>query len=211
IGLDVQICSPYKFFGPHLGLAVIRRDLAESLPADRVRPAGEHPPGHRFEAGTQSHEAMAGFVAAVDYLAGLGTAAGGGNGGNGRRTALDDGYGRIERYETGLAGRFLAGLGDLDRITLYGIADPARLAERTPTFCLTVDGMSPRAVSEALAAAGVFVWDGDYYAPNVMDSLGLAAGGGAVRVGFLHYNTADEVDRCLEVLGVIAAGAASRR
>ncbi|MGH3343178.1 MAG: cysteine desulfurase-like protein [Carbonactinosporaceae bacterium] len=205
LGLDVLLCSPYKFFGPHLGLAVIRRDLAESLPADRVRPAGEHPPGHRFETGTQSHEAMAGFVAAVDYVAGL--AASGDGAGSGRRARLDLAYRSIERYETGLAGRFLAGLDDLDGITRYGIADPARLGERTPTFCLTVDGIAPRAVSESLAAAGIFTWDGDYYAPNVMEGLGLAAGGGAVRIGFLHYNTADEVDRCLEALGAITAAA----
>ena len=193
LGADVVLCSPYKFFGPHLGVAAIRRDLAESLPADRVRPASEEPPGHRFEAGTQSHESIAGFAAAVDYLAGLGTGAD-------RRARLDDAYARIGRHESLLARRFLAAVRNVPGIAVYGILDPAWVAERTPTFCLTVTGMKPREASAALAAEGIFTWDGNYYALSVMDSLGLEQGGGAVRVGFLHYNTVDEVDRCVDAL-----------
>lgn len=200
LGVDIVLCSPYKFFGPHLGFAAIRRDLAESLPADKARPAGEDPPAHRFEAGTQSHEAMAGLVAAVDYLAGLGEGAG-------RRAALDDAYGRIVRYESDLALRFLAGLREVPGLTLYGIRDADRLGARTPTFCLRLDGWTPRALSEALSREGIFTWDGHYYAINVMDSLGLSDDGGAVRIGFLHYNTADEVDRCLDALGRLAKSA----
>lgn len=196
LGVDVLLCSPYKFFGPHLGLAAIRRDLAETLPADKARPAGEDPPAHRFEAGTQSHEAMAGFVAAVDYLAGLGE-------GVDRRARLDDAYARIVDHESRLAGRFLDGLREVPGLTLYGIAEPDRWGERTPTFCLRLENMSPRAVSEALAREGIFTWDGHYYAINVMDSLGLGDEG-AVRIGFLHYNTADEVDRCLDALTRLA-------
>lgn len=197
LGVDVVLCSPYKFFGPHLGVAAIRRDLAESLPADRVRPASEQPPGHRFEAGTQSHEAIAGFVAAVDYLAGLGHGAD-------RRSRLDDAYARIGRYEAGLARRFLAAITGVPGVRLYGIADPARVTERTPTFCLTVDGTKPSQVSESLASDGIFTWDGNYYALSVMESLGLEERGGAVRVGFLHYNTAGEADRCAEAIRRIA-------
>src|SRR6185436_7518690 len=117
-GLDVQICSPYKFFGPHLGIAAIRPDLAESLPADRVRPADETPPGHRFEAGTQSHEAVAGATAAIEYLGDLG-------GGD-----LDSAFALIEEHETQLSARFLSGLPD--GVELYGIRTPEG---RTPTFC----------------------------------------------------------------------------
>lgn len=197
LGLDVLLCSPYKIFGPHLGLAAIRRDLAATLPADRVRPAGEDPPGHRFEAGTQAHESLAGLTAAVDYLAGLGQ-------GPDRRRRLDDAYARIDRHESGLTRRFLAGLSDVPGLTLYGIADTARISERTPTFCCTLDGMAPRAVSAALAEEGIFTWDGHYYALNAMDSLGLTERGGAVRIGFLHYNTAAEVDRCLGELARLA-------
>lgn len=199
LGVDVLLSSPYKFFGPHLGLAVIRRDLAETLPADKARPAGEDPPAHRFEAGTQSHEAMAGMAAAIDYLAGLGSGAD-------RRAALDDAYARIVTHESGLTTRFLDGLAGVPGLTLYGIADPERIDERTPTFAVRLDGLSPRATSEALAADGIFTWDGHYYAINVMDSLGLSDSGGACRIGFLHYNRAEEVDRCLDALRRLAKG-----
>jgi cysteine desulfurase family protein (TIGR01976 family) len=181
-GIDVLLCSPYKFFGPHLGIAAIRPDLAESLPADRVRPAGEEPPGHRFETGTQSHEAIAGTVAAIGYLRSLG-------GGD-----LDGAFDRIERHETALSERFLAGMPD--DLTLYGIP---RAEGRTPTFCFNLAGEEPRAVAARLAARDIYVWDGDYYALEPIRALGLGEGG-AVRAGFLHYTTEDEVDRLLEAL-----------
>jgi cysteine desulfurase family protein (TIGR01976 family) len=181
-GIDVLLCSPYKFFGPHLGIAAIRPDLAESLPADRVRPASEEPPGHRFETGTQSHEAIAGMVAAIGYLRSLG-------GGD-----LDVAFDRIERHETALSERFLAGMPD--DLTLYGIPRPEG---RTPTFCFNLAGEEPRAVAARLAGRDVYVWDGDYYALEPIRALGLGDGG-AVRAGFLHYTTEDEVDRLLEAL-----------
>jgi cysteine desulfurase family protein (TIGR01976 family) len=182
-GLDVLLCSPYKFFGPHLGVAAIRPDLAASLPADRVRPAEEQPPGHRFEAGTQSHEAVAGAVAAVDYLRSLG-------GGS-----LELAFERIQAHEDALAGRFLDGFpGDAE---LYGLRD---VTGRTPTFCLNLPGQPPRSVAERLGERGLYVWDGDYYALEPMRALGLSDSGGAVRAGFLHYTTVEEVDRLLDAL-----------
>jgi cysteine desulfurase family protein (TIGR01976 family) len=187
-GLDVLLCSPYKFFGPHLGIAAIRRDLARSLPADRVRPADEHPPGHRFETGTQSHEAIAGAAAAVDYLRSLGEG------------DLELAFARIEEHEGALAERFLAALPE--GLTLYGIP---HVAERTPTFCFTVEGRTPREVAERLAEREIYVWDGDYYALEPMRALGLAERGGAVRAGFLHYTTEEEVDRLLEALPQLPA------
>jgi cysteine desulfurase family protein (TIGR01976 family) len=181
-GLDVVICSPYKFFGPHLGIAAIRPDLAESLPADRVRPASEEPAGHRFETGTQSHEAITGALAAIGYLRSLGEG------------DLDLAFERIERHETALSECFLAALPE--DLTLYGIP---RADGRTPTFCFNLAGHEPRAVAERLAARDIYVWDGDYYALEPMRALGLGEGG-AVRAGFLHYTTEDEVDRLLEAL-----------
>jgi cysteine desulfurase family protein (TIGR01976 family) len=195
LGLDVVLCSPYKFFGPHLGIAAIRPDLAETLPADRVRPAGEHPPGHRFETGTQSHEAIAGAVAAIDYLRSLGDG------------DLDTAFERIEEHETGLADGFLAALPD--GIELYGIR---AATGRTPTFCFNVEGRGPREVAQALGERGIYVWDGHYYALEPIRALGLEDAGGAVRAGFLHYTTEGEVDRLLEALEDLAAsGAASDR
>ena len=182
-GLDVLLCSPYKFFGPHWGIAAIRPDLAGSLPADRVRPACEEPPGHRFETGTQSHEAVAGTVAAIDYLRSLGEG------------SLDLAFERIEAHEDALARRFLDGLPD--GVALYGI----RAAEgRTPTFCFRVAGEGPRRTAERLAVQGLYVWDGDYYALEPIRALGLAEDGGAVRAGFLHYTNESEVDRLLAAL-----------
>lgn len=183
IGLDVQICSPYKFFGPHLGVAAIRPDLAESLPADRVRPADETPPGHRFEAGTQSHEAIAGATAAIEYLRDLG-------GGS-----LDAAFEAIEEHETRLSARFLSGLPD--GVELYGIRTPEG---RTPTFCFNVAGRGAREVAELLGEQDLYVWDGNYYALEPMRALGIDDTGGAVRAGFLHYTTEEEVDRLLAAL-----------
>ena len=201
LGIDVALCSAYKFFGPHVGVATIRRDLAEQLPADQVRPASDKPPGHRFETGTQSHEGLAGLIAAVDYLASLGSGAAPDAG---RRPRLDDAFARIQRHEAALTLRFLKGVRDLPRLRLYGITDLARIGERTPTLCFTIEGQPPQAVTEALGDEGIFTWHGNYYALNVMESLGLEGRGGAVRAGFLHYNTPSEVDRCLEALSRIA-------
>jgi cysteine desulfurase family protein (TIGR01976 family) len=198
LGLDVVVCSPYKFFGPHLGLAAIRRDLAASWPADRVRPADEEPAGHRFETGTQSHEALAGFVAAVDYLASLGE-------GETRSARLDVAYERIVAHEEALTVHALGRLAAVPGLRLYGIADPARVAERTPTFSFTIDGHAPRAIAETLGAQGIFTWDGNYYALNAIRALGLEASGGAVRAGFLHYTTLAEVDRLVDALERVAA------
>ena len=183
LGLDVVLCSPYKFFGPHLGIAAIRPDLAESLPADRVRPAAQDPPGHRFETGTQSHEAIAGATAAIDYLRELG-------GGD-----LNSAFALVHEHETRLSARFLSALPDA--VTLYGIRTPEG---RTPTFCFNVDGRPPRQVAGLLAEQDIYVWDGNYYALEPMRALGIEDSGGAVRAGFLHYTTEAEVDRLLEAL-----------
>jgi cysteine desulfurase family protein (TIGR01976 family) len=181
-GIDVLLCSPYKAFGPHLGIAAIRPDLAASLPADRVRPASEEPPGHRFETGTQSHEAIAGAAAAIDYQRSIGDG------------DLDLAFERIEAHEAALSERFLADIPE--GLTLYGIP---RAEGRTPTFCFNVAGFEPRRVAARLAERGIYVWDGDYYALEPMRALGLGTGG-AVRAGFLHYTTEDDVDRLLEAL-----------
>lgn len=194
LGVDVLLCSPYKFFGPHLGLVWARRPLLEAWVPDRVRPAEDDPPGHRYELGTQNHEGIAGFVACVDYLASLGA-------GLDRASRLDTAFARIRAHEGELARRFLAGIGDIPDVCLHGIADPERVGERTPTFCLSVEGREPRAVADAFAVRDVNVWDGNYYAPEVMGHIGIAS---AVRIGFLHYTTPDEVDRALTGLRLIA-------
>jgi cysteine desulfurase family protein (TIGR01976 family) len=197
--VDVLLCSPYKFFGPHLGCAWARKELFEAWPADRVRPADEFPAGHRFETGTLSHEAIAAATAAVDYLASLGE-------GSDRRARLDDAYARIRSYEEDLSAHALRRLSAIPGLTLYGVADPAAVAKRTATFCVTVEGHAPRALAEALGAESIATWDGNYYALSIMQRLGLEEHGGGLRIGFLHYTTREEVDRALDVLERLATG-----
>ena len=199
LGADVLLCSPYKFFGPHQGVAYVRKDLAETLPADKVRPAAEWPPGHRFETGTQNHEAIAGVGAAIEYLASLGEGAT-------RRERLASAYERIVAHEEALSRRMLDGLAEVPGLTLYGVSDPASIKERTPTYTFRLAGRTPREVCEALADEGICGWDGNYYALNAMVALGLEGSGGAVRLGFLHYTTEDEVERTLDALNRIARG-----
>jgi cysteine desulfurase family protein (TIGR01976 family) len=175
LGVDVLLCSPYKFFGPHLGLAFGREELLRSWRPYKVRPAADEPVGHRFETGTLAHELLAGFVAAVEYLDELG-------------------WNAIQTHERALGQRVLEGLPDT--CTLYGLET---MEGRAPTFAFRVEGVPPRAVAEQLAARKIAVWDGDYYAVEAMTQLGLQPDG-AVRAGFVHYNTFEEVDRLLAAL-----------
>jgi cysteine desulfurase family protein (TIGR01976 family) len=198
IGADVLLTSAYKYFGPHLGVAAVRSELAHSLPADRVRPAPEEPAGHRFETGTLSHEAVAGFVATIEYLESLGGEA------RYRRDRLDLAYARIQAHESALTDHTLERLSEVRGLRLYGISDPARVHERTPTFCFNLDGLTPGALSTALADRGLFTYPGNYYALGVMTALDLEASGGAVRAGYLHYTTADEADRLCDALSSLA-------
>ena len=191
---DFLACSAYKFFGPHLGALWGRAGLLESLEAYKVVPAPSSGPG-KWETGTQSFESLAGAAAAVDYLASLGA-------GGTRRERLAAALAAIREHEEGLAGRFLAGIARMPRIRLFGLADPARLAERTPTFSLAVEGLSPDDAARRLGEQGIHAWSGDYYAVGVMEHLGVARQGGLLRLGFVHYNTVEEVDR---VLGALAS------
>ena len=174
LGVDVLLCSPYKFFGPHLGLAFGRKDVLERWRPYKVRPAASEPVGARFETGTLAHELRAGFVAAVDYVHELG-------------------WDAIQAHERGLGEQFLAGLPDAWK--LHGLPT---MSGRVPTFALTHDSIPPDAAAARLAERKLAVWSGDYYAFEVMQQLGLRDG--AVRVGLVHYNTEQEVDRLLEGL-----------
>jgi len=178
LGCDFLVCSAYKFFGPHMGLAFGKRELLESWRPYKVRPAATEPVGHRFELGTSQHELLAGFVAAVDYIGSLG-------------------WDALLGHERALGERFLAGLPE--PIELYGIHG---MDGRVPTFCFNLPGRSPEEVATSLAGREVAVWHGDYYAVETMKHLGLDDG--AVRAGIVHYNTEDEVDRLLAGLAELA-------
>lgn len=197
IAADILACSAYKFFGPHIGILAVRREILERWVPYKLIPASDEAP-ERWETGTQNHEGLAGLTAAVEYLAGLGLA------GGTRRERLASGYEAITSHEAELARQFLEGLNSLPGVRLWGIQDPQRSDERTPTFALRVGSQHPAETAKSLAARGIFVWDGDYYAREVMTRLGLLDTGGAVRVGFCHYHTSTDVERVLDGLADLA-------
>jgi len=196
LGADLVATSPYKYFGPHQGMAAVRAELLASLTPYKLRAAPDDDPD-RWESGTQSHEAMAGTIAAIEYIAEIG-------GGGDRRDAVRRGYAAFEAHERELATRFLDGIAGLANVRLLGIADPARIDERTPTFALRVGDQHPLDTSRQLGDRGIFTWEGHYYAIDVFERLGLLQTGGALRIGFCHYHTLDEVDRVLETLADLA-------
>jgi len=193
---DFLACSAYKFFGPHEGMLWGRRELLSELPAYKVRPAADSIPD-RWMTGTQSHEAIAGTLAAVEYLADLGRqlkpdAAD-------RREALKAAYAGIAVYERGLLETMLDGLAQLPGVKVWGITDPARFDQRVPTVSITHERLSPEVLATQLGERGIFVWHGNFYALPLTEALGLEPQG-MVRIGLLHYNTAEEVQRLLDVL-----------
>ena len=196
-GCDFLACSAYKFFGPHIGILWGRRELLESLDAYKVRPAPMSPPG-KWMTGTQSHESMAGALAAVDYLVDLGRLLAGDDS-LGRRAALREAYHEIGLYERGLTRRLLEGLARMPDVQVFGITDPARLDQRVATVALTHERFTSAEMAQRLGQQGFFTWHGNYYALNLTESLGLEPEG-MLRIGLVHYNTPTEVDRLLEAL-----------
>ena len=192
---DYLACSAYKFFGPHLGLLWGRRERMEALPVYKLRPAPDELPG-RWMTGTQSHEGIAGTLAAIEYLADLGREAGEPVS---RRQALLTGYERIAAHERSLCRRLIAGLAELPGVTIRGISDLDRLEQRVPTVAITHERHSSRDLAARLGERGIFVWHGNYYALALTEALGLEPEG-MLRIGLLHYNTLEEVERLLEEL-----------
>ncbi len=185
MGCDFLVCSTYKFFGPHLGMLWARKALLADLPAFKVRPAPDQGPS-RWETGTPTFELLAGFEAAVDYLASIGW-------GGDRRGALESAFGEIREQEEALGNRFLAGLP-----TRVKVVGPDSMEQRVPTFAVEVEGMGATDVSRRLGERGIATWAGHFYAVEPMRRLGYADG--LTRIGFLHINTEDEVDAVLESL-----------
>jgi len=195
-GCDYLACSPYKFFGPHVGVLYGKRELLEKLPAYKVRPAPETLPG-RWMTGTQNHEGIAGTLAAVEYLAELGRIAVPGCAT--RREALAAAYEAIGAYERDLAASLLRGLAAIPEIRVRGITNPQHFGQRVPTVAFTHARRRPTEITARLAEEGIFCWCGNYYAVPLAEALGLGPEG-MVRVGLLHYNTATEVQRLLDTL-----------
>lgn len=191
---DFLFCSAYKFFGPHVGILYARPGALDALPTDRLRPQRDTAP-ERIETGTLNHAALAGVTAAVEFIAGLApdlpAAAG-------RRQQLLAAMAAVYDGERRLLERLWHGLGALPGVRRYGPEVGEGL--RAPTVSFTVDGVHPDEVAARLAAAGVYVWSGNFYAVTIVERLGLAASGGLVRAGMAPYTTEEDVDRLLAMV-----------
>jgi len=210
-GCDFLVSSAYKFFGTHEGILYGRYDLLEELFAYKVRPAPNTLPG-KFETGTQNHEGIAGVLGAIEYLEWAGKTFGVEHAErysrdfSGRKLYLKQAMSAIRAYEFDLSRTLLDVLEETPGVTVYGPTDRRKLEERVPTVSFTLKGWQPRKLAEALAREGIYVWDGNYYALAVTERLGLEESGGMVRVGPVHYNTVEEIQRLGEALRKIVAG-----
>lgn len=200
LGCEFLVTSAYKFFGPHAGILYGRGEILEELFAYKVRPAPNELPG-KFETGTQNHEGIAGVLGAIEYLSWVGETFGQdfyekyAGRYTGRRLALKQAMAAIRAYEFEISRSVLRTLEEIPGVRIYGLTDIHRLEQRVPTFAFRLEGWHPRRVAEQLAAQNIYVWDGNYYAISVTERLGLEETGGMVRVGPVHYNTLEEVER----------------
>jgi len=207
---DFLACSTYKFFAPHMGVLYGKREHLARFSPYKVRANTDAVP-QRWEWGTLNHECIAGITACVDYLAELGrenprssTRTQTLMGAFERREALKMSYRAIRAHERTLAKRMLGGLTQIRGLRLYGISDLTRLDSRCPTFAVRIEGHSPLELATKLGDRGIFTWDGNYYAINLTERLGVEKNGGFLRIGFVHYNTEEEVDRVLEELATVS-------
>lgn len=199
---DFLVCSPYKFFGPHMGTLYGKRQHLQRLRPYKVRPCTEQIPD-RWETGTQVQELIAGIGAAVEYIAELGRRCDASV--QTRREALAAAYHTTVAYERRLVSRLIEGLQQIRGVRIYGITDPSRFGERCSTLSLRIGNHNPTAIATFLGERGIFTWDGNYYALNLTERLGVESQGGLLRIGLVHYNTMHEVERLLTSLREFAA------
>ena len=197
LGCDYLACSAYKFHGPHIGVLFGKENLLSAVDVPKLAPAPDSAP-ERLETGTQSHEAIAGAAAAVDFLASLG-------GGSTRRARLRSAFESLHEHGAALFERLWSGLCSIGGVRLYG---PPPGARRTPTVSFTVSGVPAHEVARQLAARGVFVSSGDFYATTIVERLGESRHG-LVRAGCACYTTEGEVDRLVSGVQMLVAGRAS--
>ncbi|MBJ7537405.1 cysteine desulfurase-like protein [Marinomonas transparens] len=186
LNCDFLITSAYKYFGPHLGVLYAKPDTLALLTPYKVAPAKDLDP-NRWETGTQNYEALAGYIACINYLASLGKHQGP------RREQLRVSFQQIQQHETELSKALISELSEIPNLTLYGIQDVDRLSERTPTIAFCIKDIEPRRISEFFAKQGICLWDGNFYAQGLYKQLDLSDKGGVVRIGCLHYNKESEV------------------
>ena len=201
---DFLVCSAYKFFGPHQGILWGKSDLLEKLPAYKVRSADEDPPG-KFETGTQCHEGQAGTLGALEYFTMIGKTMAPEfhqqfSTFSKRSKYLHAAMAVIKEYEKELSAQLISGLQSISGIKIHGITASSELVRLVPTVSFVKNGHHPADIAKRLAEENVFVWDGDYYAVEVINHLGLREKGGMLRVGPVHYNTVEEIDKFLNLL-----------
>src|SRR5271170_7895856 len=211
---DFLVCSTYKFFGPHMGVLFGKREQLQRLRPYKVRPLTDAVP-NRWEWGTLNHECIAGITACVEYIADLGRRTnptsrnerekwGTQTQATPRRAAIVAAFESIHRHEHALMNRLMAGLSEIPQLKIYGITDPSCFAWRCPTLAVRVVNQAaeqtPLALATKLGDRGFFTWDGNYYALNLAERLDVQKTGGFLRIGLVHYNTAEEVDRLLDAL-----------
>src|SRR2546427_75774 len=194
---DFLVCSPYKFFGPHMGTLYGKREHLLRFKPYKVRPATDAIPDC-WETGTQVQEFIAGIAAAVDYLAELGRRCDSAM--KGRREALRAAYRATHRHETDLFSRLIQELQEIPGARIFGITDTRRFEERCSTLSFRLGSHNPTEIATFLGERGIFTWDGNFYALNLSERLEVEQKGGESRVGLVHYNTAEEVDRLLAAL-----------
>jgi cysteine desulfurase family protein (TIGR01976 family) len=199
---DFLVCSPYKFFGPHMGTLYGKREHLRGFRPYKVRPCTDQIPD-RWETGTQVHELIAGIGAAVEYIAELGRHSDGSVAT--RREALAAAYRTTVAHERRLISRLIEGLQAIPGARIYGITDPKRFEERCSTLSLRLGNHNPTTIAAFLGERGIFTWDGNYYALNLTERLGVESQGGMLRIGLVHYNTMEEVERLLTALREFAA------
>jgi len=199
---DFLACSPYKFFGPHMGTLYGKQQHLRRFKPYKVRPASDAIPDC-WETGTQVQELIAGIGAAVDYMAGVGKHYD--SNAKNRREALQAAYRATVPYERTLLTKLLEGLQSIREVKVYGITDPKRFGERCATISLWIGRHHPTEIAKFLGDRGIFTWDGNFYAMNLSERLGVEPKGGVLRIGLVHYNTADEVERLLKALREFSA------
>ena len=194
---DFLVCSPYKFFGPHMGTLYGKREQLLRFKPYKVRPATDLLPD-RWETGTQVQELIAGIEAAVNYLAELGRRHD--PSASDRRAALLASYRATMHHEGNLVTRLIEGLLRVPGLKFFGITDPKRFGERCSTVSVRIGNHNPTAIAKFLGDRGIFTWDGNYYALNLTERLGVEQHGGLLRIGLVHYNTMEEVEWLLAAL-----------
>lgn len=203
---DFLACSSYKFFGPHAAALYGKYDLLNELKAYKVRPASDELP-YKFETGTQNHEGIAGVLGALEYLEWLGTQFGADHaqtwkdaGFSGRKLELKKGMSAMQAYEKELSKKLIGIVQSIPGTRIHGVTDLDRLDERVPTVSFTVDGKDPERIADELGKLGFYVWNGHNYALAIVERMGLLEAGGMIRVGPVHYNTLDELEKFGEAL-----------